>query len=149
MHADLSTLAGLRAVHILRPLRLLKTIKGLTKLAKALLASIRHLGETTMVIIFDFILFAIVGRQIWQGNFLKRCMNVNHGYIYSRQGSEYMCSFDRDCEELNTYGLKFICAKGYVNPDSGAINFDNILTGFVTVFVMASLEGWTNVFTYE
>ena len=59
-----------------------------------------------------------------------------------------MCSFDSDCEELNTYGLRFVCAKGYINPDSGAINFDNILTGFVTIFVMASLEGWTNVFTY-
>ena len=146
--ADLSTLAGLRAVRILRPLRLLKTIKGLKKLATALLASIGHLGETTMVIIFVFILFAIAGRQMWQGNFLKRCMNVNYGYIYSHKGSEYMCSFDSDCEELNTYGLKFICAKGYINPDSGAINFDNLLTGFVTIFVMASLEGWTNVFTY-
>ena len=147
-NADLSTLAGLRAVRILRPLRLLKTIKGLKKLATALLASIGHLGETTLVIIFVFILFAIAGRQMWQGNFLKRCMNVNYGYIYSQHGSEYMCSFSSDCEELNTYGLKFICAKGYINPDSGAINFDNILTGFVTIFVMASLEGWTNVFTY-
>jgi len=59
-----------------------------------------------------------------------------------------MCSFDSDCEELNSYGMRFICSKGYRNPDSGAINFDNTLTGFVTIFVMVTLEGWTNVFTY-
>ena len=146
--ADFGPLVGLRAVRVLRPLRVLKKIKGLKKLATALLASIGHLGETTGILVFVFIIFALAGRQLWQGNFMKRCMNVNYGYVYSTQGSEYMCSFDSDCEELNTYGLRFVCAKGYINPDSGAINFDNILTGFVTIFVMASLEGWTNVFTY-
>ena len=146
--ADLSALAGLRAVRILRPLRVLKKIKGLKKLATALIASIGHLGETSLILIFVFLLFAIAGRQLWQGNFLKRCMNINYGYAYSIQGSESMCSFDSDCTEFNSYGTRYICAKGYINPDSGAISFDNILTGFVTIFIMASLEGWTNVFTY-
>ena len=147
-NADFGPLVALRAIRILRPLRVLKKIKGLKKLATALLASIGHLGETTGILIFVFVLFAIAGRHLWQGNFMKRCMNINYGYAYSTRGSEYMCSFDSDCEELNTYGLKFVCAKGYINPDSGAISFDNILTGFVTIFIMASLEGWTNVFTY-
>ena len=146
--ANLSALAGLRAVRILRPLRVLKKIKGLKKLATALIASIGHLGETSLILIFVFLLFAIAGRQLWQGNFLKRCMNINFGYAYSIQGSESMCSFDSDCTEFNSYGTRYICAKGYINPDSGAISFDNILTGFVTIFIMASLEGWTNVFTY-
>ena len=147
-NTNLSGLTGLRAVRILRPLKVLRKIKGLKKLATALLASIGHLGETTIILLFVFVLFSIAGRQMWQGNFLKRCMNINYGYLYSIKESDYMCSFDNDCEELNTYGLKFICAKGYINPDSGAINFDNILNGFVTIFVMATLEGWTNVFTY-
>ena len=147
-NVDLTAFNGLRAVRILRPLRLLKKIKGLRKLATALIASIGHLTEITFILFYIFFLFAIAGSQMWQGNFFKRCMNVNYGYIYSTKSSEYMCSFDSDCEELNTYGMNYICAKGYINPDSGAINFDNILTGFVTIFAMASLEGWTNVFTY-
>jgi len=147
-NADMNGLAGLRAFRILRPLRALKSIKGLKKLASALIASIVHLGETTIILFFVFLIFALAGNQMWQGNLYKRCMNINYGYIYSIQGSEYMCSFDSDCEELNSYGVRYICAKGYINPDSGVINFDNILTGFVTIFVMASLEGWTNVFTY-
>ena len=146
--SDMRGLAGLRAFRILRPLRALKSIKGLKKLTSALIASIVHLGETTIILFFVFLIFALGGNQMWQGNFYKRCMNINYGYISSIQGSEYMCSFDSDCEELNTYGVRYICAKGYINPDSGVISFDNILTGFVTIFVMASLEGWTNVFTY-
>ena len=146
--ANLTGLAGLRAFRIMRPLRVLKKVKGLRKLATALIASIGHLGETSAILFFVFLLFAIAGMQLWQGNFYQRCMNVNYGYMISTEGSDYMCSFDSDCEELNTYGVKYVCAKGYINPDSGAINFDNLLTGFVTIFVMASLEGWTNVFTY-
>ena len=141
-------LAGLRAFRILRPLKTVKRFKGLKKLVTALLASISHLGETTIVLIFFFLIFAIGGRQMWMGNFYRRCMSVNYGFMYSTQESTMMCSFDSDCEELNSYGVKYICAKGYLNPDSGAINFDNTLSGFVTIFVMATLEGWTNVFTY-
>ena len=141
-------LAGLRAFRILRPLKTVKRFKGLKKLVTALLASISHLGETTIVLVFFFLIFAIGGRQMWMGNFYRRCMNINYGYMYSTQEAEMMCSFDTDCEELNSYGVKYICAKGYLNPDSGAINFDDTIAGFITIFVMVTLEGWTNVFTY-
>ena len=59
-----------------------------------------------------------------------------------------MCTFDSDCNELESYGIRYICAKGYRNPDMGAFNFDNVLTGFVTIFMMATLEGWSDIFTY-
>ena len=149
MHGTKITgLAGLRAFRILRPLKTVKRFKGLKKLVTALLASIAHLGETTIVLVFIFLIFAIGGRQMWMGNFYRRCMNVNYGYMYSTQQSTMMCSFDSDCKELDTYGVKYICAKGYLNPNSGAISFDNTILGFVTIFVMVTLEGWTNVFTY-
>ncbi len=144
----ISGLAGLRAFRILRPLKTVKRFKGLKKLVTALLASISHLGETTIVLVFVFLIFAIGGRQMWMGNFYRRCMNINYGFMYSTQGSTMMCSFDTDCEELDSYGVKYICAKGYLNPNSGAISFDDTLAGFVTIFVMVTLEGWTDVFTY-
>ena len=144
----ISGLAGLRAFRILRPLKTVKRFKGLKKLVTALLASIAHLGETTIVLIFFFLIFAIAGRQMWTGLFYRRCMNLNLGYLFSFNKDEQMCSFDTDCEELNSYGVRYVCAKGYRNPDSQAISFDNTLVGFVTIFVMATLEGWTNIFTY-
>ena len=144
----ISGLAGLRAFRILRPLKTVKSVKGLRKLVIALLASISHLSETTIVLFAFFFLFAIAGEQMWQGNFLKRCMSLNYGYIVSLTEEEGMCTFDSDCNQYNTHGNKFICVKQYRNPNNGVITFDNVLIGFVTVFICATLEGWSSVFTY-
>ena len=144
----ISGLAGLRAFRILRPLKTVKRFKGLKKLVTALLLALSHLGETGTVLFFFFLIFAIAGRQMWQGLFYRRCTNLNFGYLYSTHKYHYMCSFDSDCAELETYGEKYVCTKGYINPDAGAFNFDSVLTGFVTIFAMATLEGWSDIFTY-
>ena len=75
-------------------------------------------------------------------------MNVNYGYFASTKNDKYMCSFDSNCEDLNTYGMTFICAKGYLNPNSGAINFDDIVSSLITVFITVTLEGWSYIYTY-
>ena len=144
----ISGLAGLRAFRILRPLKTVKRFKGLKKLVTALLLSLGHLGETGIILFFFFLIFAIAGRQMWQGYFYRRCMHVNFGFLSSFQKDKQMCTFDSDCNELESYGIRYICAKGYRNPDMGAFNFDNVLTGFVTIFMMATLEGWSDIFTY-
>ena len=144
----ISGLAGLRAFRILRPLKTVKRFKGLKKLVTALLLALGHLGETGTVLFFFFLIFAIAGRQMWQGLFYRRCTNLNFGYLYSTYKYSYMCSFDSDCTDLETYGERYICTKGYVNPDAGAFNFDSVLTAFVTIFAMATLEGWSDIFTY-
>ena len=144
----ISGLAGLRAFRILRPLKTVKRFKGLKKLVTALLLALGHLGETGIVLFFFFLIFAIAGRQMWQGLFFRRCMNVNYGFLYSTLKDKQMCSFDTDCAGLESYGVRYICSKGFRNPDSGAFNFDNVLTGFVTIFSMATLEGWSDIFTY-
>ena len=144
----ISGLAGLRAFRILRPLKTVKRFKGLKKLVTALLLALGHLGETGIVLFFFFLIFAIAGRQMWQGLFYRRCTNLNFGYLYSTQKYTYMCSFDSDCKDLESYGIRYVCTKGYANPDNGAFNFDNVLTGFVTIFAMATLEGWSDIFTY-
>ena len=144
----ISGLAGLRAFRILRPLKTVKRFKGLKKLVTALLLSLGHLGETGIVLFFFFLIFAIAGRQMWQGLFYRRCMNVNYGFLYTFEKDKQMCSFDSDCKDLESYGNRYICAKGYSNPDMGVFNFDNVLTGFVTIFMMATLEGWSDIFTY-
>jgi len=144
----ISGLAGLRAFRILRPLKTVKRFKGLKKLVTALLLALGHLGETGIVLFFFFLIFAIAGRQMWQGLFFRRCMNVNYGFLYSTHKDVQMCSFDTDCASLESYGMRYICSKGFVNPDSGAYNFDSVLTGFVTIFSMATLEGWSDIFTY-
>ena len=146
--SKISGLSALKAFRILRPLKTLKKLTYLKKLVIELLASISNLGQTMIILFFFFLIFAIAGLQMWQGLFYRRCMNVNFGYFYSVKNDDYMCSFDSNCNSLNTYGQTFICAKGYINPNNGALNFDNIGTALVTVFVMVTLEGWSYIFTY-
>ena len=71
-------------------------------------------------------------------------MNVNFGYLLSIYKDKYISSFDSDCTYLTKYGIKLIRAKGYRNPEGGAVNFHNVLTGLATIFVMGNLEGWSN-----
>ena len=85
---------------------------------------------------------------MWQGLFLRRCMSLNYGYLRMADDADAMCTFDSDCDKYSEPGNKYICAKGFINPSNGVINFDNTLTGFVTVFVIATLEGWTDIFTF-
>ena len=144
----LSGLSALKAFRILRPLKTVKRFRGLRKVVLALLASIGHLEETVLILFFFFLLFSITGLQMWQGLFYRRCMSINYGYFVSTSNDKYMCSFDSNCEDLNTYGKTFICAKGYLNPNSGAINFDDIGSSLITVFITATLEGWSYIYTY-
>ena len=146
--ANISGLNGLKAFRILKPLKTMKRFKSLRNLVLALIASISRLWEILIVLFFFFLFFAVAGLQMWQGLFLRRCLNLNYGYLITDNRNTYLCSFDSDCASLNSYGNKFICAKGYINPNSGSTSFDNIFYSLITVFIMVTLEGWTNIFTY-
>ena len=41
---------------------------------------------------------------MWQGNFMRRCMDESYGNIVSFEESEGMCTFDTDCVEYNENG---------------------------------------------
>jgi hypothetical protein len=45
----------------------------------------------------------------------------------------------------------FICGKTLENPNWGVNNFDNILYSFLQVFIITTLEGWTEImgFTFK
>ena len=75
-------------------------------------------------------------------------MNVNFGYFAPINNEKYMCTFDSNCQYLNSYGNTFICAKGYLNPNHGSLTFDNIGNAFITVFAIVTLQGWSKIFTF-
>ena len=137
---------AVKAFRILKPLKTMRRFKKLKNLLLALMSSVSRLSETIIVLFFFFLFFAVAGLQMWQGLFYRRCMNLNFGYFLTQ--TNYLCSFDSDCAQLNQYGNIFICAKGYLNPNNGANNFDNIFNSLITVFIMVTLEGWSDIFNY-
>jgi len=62
--ATLSGLTGLRAFRILRPLRTVKKIPGLRSIMSTLFESMGALGDTVIVLLFFFLIFAIAGLQV-------------------------------------------------------------------------------------
>jgi len=63
-------LSGLRAFRVLRPLKTVSRLEGLKVLVNALLASLPMLCNTLIVCGFYFVIFGIVGIQIWRGLFV-------------------------------------------------------------------------------
>ena len=63
----------LRAVRVLRPLRSLTAIPKLRVLVNALLTAIPELANAIIVILFMFIIFSILGLQVYSGRMHFRC----------------------------------------------------------------------------
>ena len=51
--------------------------------------------------------------------------------------------YKNGCVNWNQYYTK--CTTGPTNPFNGAISFDNIGLAWVAIFLVISLEGWTDV----
>jgi len=141
-------LAGLRTFRILRPLKTVKSIKGLRRIISTLLESMLALGDILIVLFFFFLIFAVAGVQMWQGNYLLRCQSSIYGYPLDFSQANTMCSSDADCVIYNTPGERFYCVKSYLNPNNNCTHFNDTLTGLITVFITATMEGWTDFWAY-
>jgi len=63
-NSALAGLTALRAFRILRPLRTVKKIEGLRSIMTTIFESIGALGDTVIVLLFFFVIFAIAGLQV-------------------------------------------------------------------------------------
>jgi hypothetical protein len=146
--AKIQGLAGLRTFRILRPLKTVKSIKGLRRIISTLLESMLALGDILIVLIFFFLIFAVAAVQMWQGNFKQRCQSSIYGYPLDISDSRTMCTNDYDCKHYNTPGEKFFCGKTPQNPDYNYSNFDDTLNALIGIFIISTMEGWTEYYNY-
>lgn len=141
-------LSGLRTFRILRPLKTVKSIKGLRRIISTLLESMLALGDILIVLFFFFLIFAVAGVQMWQGNYLQRCVSSMYGYPLDISSTNTLCTSSDDCKKFNNNGHRFICVKINKNPNNDCTHFDDTLSGLVTVFIIATMEGWTDFWNY-
>jgi hypothetical protein len=59
-----------------------------------------------------------------------------------------MCTNDEDCKIFNTHGERFYCVATNQNPNINTTHFDNLINAIVTVFMITTMEGWTDIFIY-
>ncbi|OQR81874.1 Voltage-gated Ion Channel (VIC) Superfamily, partial [Thraustotheca clavata] len=66
-------LGVLRVLRILRPLRALHSVPGLKVLSGSLLSSLPALGNVAIILAFSYLVFAILGMELWRNSWHYRC----------------------------------------------------------------------------
>uniref|UniRef100_G3WM56 Voltage-dependent N-type calcium channel subunit alpha n=1 Tax=Sarcophilus harrisii TaxID=9305 RepID=G3WM56_SARHA len=130
-------LRTLRAVRVLRPLKLVSGIPSLQVVLKSIMKAMVPLLQIGLLLFFAIVMFAIIGLEFYMGKFHKACFPNNTDPV-----GDFPCGTDasaRQCEN------GYICREYWRGPNFGITNFDNILFAILTVFQCITMEGWTDI----
>uniref|UniRef100_A0A8C6KMV8 Voltage-dependent N-type calcium channel subunit alpha-1B n=1 Tax=Nothobranchius furzeri TaxID=105023 RepID=A0A8C6KMV8_NOTFU len=129
-------LRTLRAVRVLRPLKLVSGIPSLQVVLKSIMKAMVPLLQIGLLLFFAIVIFAIVGMEFYMGKFHHSCFSPTGEVVDWPCGSEPPA---RTCPEGT------VCRSYWIGPNFGITNFDNILFAVLTVFQSITMEGWVDV----
>uniref|UniRef100_A0A8C4QZD7 Calcium voltage-gated channel subunit alpha1 B n=1 Tax=Eptatretus burgeri TaxID=7764 RepID=A0A8C4QZD7_EPTBU len=124
-------LRTLRAVRVLRPLKLVSGIPSLQVVLKSIMKAMVPLLQIGMLLFFAILMFAIIGMEFYMGRLHSACEFEEND----------VCGVRR-CPEGSD------CRGGYPGPNYGITQFDNVFFAVLTVFQCITMEGWTDVLYY-
>ncbi|TSK72080.1 Voltage-dependent N-type calcium channel subunit alpha-1B [Bagarius yarrelli] len=133
-------LRTLRAVRVLRPLKLVSGIPSLQVVLKSIMKAMVPLLQIGLLLFFAIVMFAIIGVELYMGKFQKTCFKQGTEEL----AADYPCGLESP-SRLCPNGTE--CKKGsaWKGPNYGITNFDNILFAILTVFQCITMEGWTDI----
>ncbi|KAL2100766.1 hypothetical protein ACEWY4_002527 [Coilia grayii] len=118
----LGILRVLRLLRTLRPLRLISRAPGLKLVVETLFSSLRPIGNIVLICCAFFIVFGILGVQLFKGKF------------YHCEGNDIKnVTTKSDCYNA---GYRWIRKK---------YNFDNLGQALMSLFVLSCKDGWVNI----
>ncbi|XP_045478266.1 voltage-dependent T-type calcium channel subunit alpha-1G isoform X2 [Harmonia axyridis] len=112
-----------RLLRSLRPLRVINRAPGLKLVVQTLLSSLRPIGNIVLICCTFFIIFGILGVQLFKGTFYH-CTGKN---IQGIQNKTDCLSRDSTRWENEKY------------------NFDDLGQALMSLFVLSSRDGWVNI----
>ncbi|CAB1433852.1 unnamed protein product [Pleuronectes platessa] len=118
----LGVLRVLRLLKTLRPLRVISRAPGLKLVVETLITSLKPIGNIVLICCAFFIIFGILGVQLFKGKFFY-CSGPDVKNITNKS----------DCLQAN---YKWAHHK---------YNFDNLGQALMSLFVLASKDGWVNI----
>uniref|UniRef100_A0A8C4MAP5 Voltage-dependent R-type calcium channel subunit alpha n=1 Tax=Equus asinus asinus TaxID=83772 RepID=A0A8C4MAP5_EQUAS len=126
-HVDLRTL---RAVRVLRPLKLVSGIPSLQIVLKSIMKAMVPLLQIGLLLFFAILMFAIIGLEFYSGKLHQAC--ILEGFDPPHPCGVQGCPAGYECRD-------------WIGPNDGITQFDNILFAVLTVFQCITMEGWTTV----
>lgn len=111
-----------RLLRSLRPLRVINRAPGLKLVVQTLLSSLRPIGNIVLICCTFFIIFGILGVQLFKGAF-HYCKGENTKGVVNKT----------DCT-----------SRGYLWVNQ-KYNFDNLGKALMSLFVLSSRDGWVNI----
>ncbi|XP_060921233.1 voltage-dependent P/Q-type calcium channel subunit alpha-1A isoform X7 [Labrus mixtus] len=131
-------LRTLRAVRVLRPLKLVSGIPSLQVVLKSIMKAMIPLLQIGLLLFFAILMFAIIGLEFYMGKFHTTCFDNHTGEIRE----EFPCGTEAPAR-LCPVGTT--CRQYWLGPNYGITQFDNILFAILTVFQCITMEGWTEL----
>ncbi|CAL8305145.1 unnamed protein product [Merluccius merluccius] len=118
----LGILRVLRLLRTLRPLRVISRAPGLKLVVETLITSLRPIGNIVLICGAFFIVFGILGVQLFKGKFYQ-------------------------CEGLDTRNItnKSDCKQASYRWIRRKYNFDNLGQALMALFVLSCKDGWVNI----
>uniref|UniRef100_A0A8V5H2H2 Voltage-dependent N-type calcium channel subunit alpha n=1 Tax=Melopsittacus undulatus TaxID=13146 RepID=A0A8V5H2H2_MELUD len=135
-------LRTLRAVRVLRPLKLVSGIPSLQVVLKSIMKAMIPLLQIGLLLFFAILIFAIIGLEFYMGKFHTTCFDL----VTDEIKVEVPCGMDEPAR-ICPNGTK--CKKYWEGPNYGITQFDNILFAVLTVFQCITMEGWTDLLYYS
>ncbi|CAG5928829.1 unnamed protein product [Menidia menidia] len=135
-------LRTLRAVRVLRPLKLVSGIPSLQVVLKSIMKAMIPLLQIGLLLFVAILMFAIIGLEFYMGKFHRTCYDD----ITRELVDETPCG-DREPSRLCPNGTT--CRDGWLGPNYGITQFDNILFAVLTVFQCITMEGWTDMLYFS
>ena len=120
----LGVLRVLRLLRSLRPLRVINRAPGLKLVVETLISSIKPIGNIVVIAFVFFVIFGILGVQLFKGMF-------------------YYCAGP----ELNGVRNKEECEMAHKENHwkNQKYNFDNLGQALMALFVLSSKDGWMSI----
>ncbi|XP_052750950.1 muscle calcium channel subunit alpha-1-like isoform X3 [Galleria mellonella] len=129
--SNVSFIKILRVFRVLRPLRAINRAKGLKHVVQCVIVAIKTIGNILLVTNLLQFMFAVMGVQMFKGKFF-RCTDVTKLTYEDCRGTYLVYNGGKASIEDRVW-------------KKNKFNFDDVLSGMLTLFTVSTFEGWPNL----
>lgn len=144
----------------LRPIRIIKIIPKLKAIVNSVASSVREMLNVLILLLFVFLLYAVLAVNLWSGIFSRRCRRDSTpslGVFVIEENITTICGGLIQCENCKSIADFYEDGEYLLNEKDieteqdieelnyGYSNFDNFFSAFLTIYNCMSLQGWSKI----